>query len=76
MHWEGAASLMRPMTDQFTALSPTALRDIIANIDRSLEIYAQYADRLHATELQAKSMLLALRARIVAQLENHPETEN
>lgn len=61
------------MTDQFTSLSPAALRDIIAKIDESLAIFAQQSDRLHATELQAKSMLMALRARMVERLENHPD---
>lgn len=64
------------MTDQFTSLSPTALRDILAHIDSTLAIFALYPDRLHATELQAKSMLVKLRAQIVERLENHPDPEN
>jgi hypothetical protein len=61
------------MTDQFTALSPVALRDIIAKIDESLAIFELHTDRLHATELQTKSMLVVLRARLVERLENHPD---
>lgn len=66
---------MAAMTDQFTSLSPAALRNIIANIDESLAIFAQHPDRLHATELQAKSQLVALRAQMVARLEKHPEND-
>jgi hypothetical protein len=64
------------MTDQFTSLSPAALRDIIANIDESLAVFGRHAGRLHATEFQAKNMLLALRARMVERLANHPEGDS
>jgi hypothetical protein len=64
------------MTDQFTSLSPAALQEIIANIDRSLAIFAPHADRLRPAELQAMEMLFALRTRILVQLENHPDRDN
>jgi len=64
------------MTDQSTSLSPAALRDIIANLDKSLEIFARDPDRLHVSELQTRKMLLALRERIVTQLQKHPESED
>jgi hypothetical protein len=61
------------MTDQFTSLSPAAMRDIIAKIDESLAIFARHAGHLHASEEQAKNLLLALRKRMLERLENHPE---
>jgi hypothetical protein len=64
------------MTDQFTSLSPAALRDIIAKIDESLAVFERHSGRLHATEFQAKNMLLALRARMMERLQNHPESDN
>lgn len=67
---------MAAMTDQFTSLSPTALRDIIAKIDESLAIFERHSGRLHAAEFQAKNMLLALRSRMLERLEHHPDGGN
>jgi hypothetical protein len=64
------------MTDQSTSLSPAALRDIIANIDRSLAVFARDPERLHASERQTQQMLISLRERIANQLANHPERED
>lgn len=63
------------MTDQFTSLSPAALKDIIAHIDRSLAVFARHPNQLSAPELQIKRMLEALRLRLADQLQNHPEAE-
>jgi hypothetical protein len=63
------------MTDQYTSLSPAALRDIITNIDETLAVFARHPDRLRATELKVKVMLIALRAQVVEQLESHPDRE-
>ena len=67
------AHYWQAMTDQYTFLSPAALRDIIANLDQSLAVFDRYPGRLPANELQVKKMLIALRARLIEQLENHPE---
>jgi hypothetical protein len=72
----GGGALSAAMTDQSTSLSPAALRDIIANIDKSLEVFARNPERLHASEVQTRQMLLSLRERIATQLENHPEFED
>ncbi len=61
------------MTDQFTSLSPAAMRDILAKIDESLAIFERHSGRLHASEFHAKSMLLALRAQMMERLRNHPD---
>jgi hypothetical protein len=63
------------MTDQYTSLSPAALKDIITHIDQSLAILARHRDRLNATESQIKKMLMALRAKLVDKLERHPDAE-
>ena len=63
------------MTDQYTSLSPAALRDIIANIDETLAVFDRHPDRLRASELKVKVMLIALRAQVLEQLENHRDAE-
>jgi hypothetical protein len=73
--WDGGTIKSPEMTDQYTSLSPAALKDIITHIDQSLAILARHLDGLSATELQIKKMLMALRARLVDRLENHPDAE-
>ncbi|MDB6113580.1 MAG: hypothetical protein JWQ62_525 [Lacunisphaera sp.] len=63
------------MTDQFTSLSPAALKDIVAHIDRSLSVFARHPNPLSAPELQIKKMLEVLRTRLADKLQNHPEAE-
>ncbi len=63
------------MTDQFTSLNASALKDIIVNIDLSLAVFARHSNRLTASELQIKKMLEALRTRLLDKLQNHPELE-
>jgi len=64
------------MTDQFTSLSPAAMRDIIAKIDESLAVFEQHTGRLHTSEFQAKTMLIALRTRMIERLQSHPDGDN
>ena len=61
------------MTDQFTSLSPAAMRDIITKIDESLSVFDRHTGRLHTSEFQAKMMLIALRAQMIERLKLHPE---
>ena len=61
------------MTEHFTSLSPAALREIIANLEQSLAIYAQHPHRLQASEEEGRKLIMALRARLLDRLENHPD---
>lgn len=63
------------MTDQYTSLSPAALKDIIAHLDGSLATFSRHSHPLSESELQIKRMLVALRARLADKLKNHPESE-
>lgn len=63
------------MTDQFTSLTPAAMRDIIAQIDKSLAIFERHQGSLNVAELQAKNMLAALRERMVDGLLAHPDRD-
>lgn len=56
------------MTDQFTSLSPAAIKDIIAHLDESLAVFDKYKGRMTASEIQVKSMLAALRRQLLEQL--------
>jgi hypothetical protein len=57
-----------PMTDQFTSLTPAAIKEIITHIDESVAVFDKYKGRLSAPELQVKSMLMAMRRQLLEQL--------
>ena len=63
------------MTDQFTSLSPAALKDIVAHLDDSLEVFTRQSGELTAADVQIKKMLIALRAKLIEKLENHPDAD-
>ncbi len=54
-----------PMTDQFASLPLTALKDIIVHIDESISLMDGHKGRLTAQEIQAKSMLAAVRRQLL-----------
>jgi hypothetical protein len=56
------------MTDQFTSLTPTAIKEIISHIDQSIAVFEKYKGRISAPELQVKSMLMAMRRQLIEQL--------
>lgn len=56
------------MTDQFTSLTPTAIKEIITHIDESIGVFEKYKGRMSAPELQVKSMLMAMRRQMIEQL--------
>lgn len=56
------------MTDQFASLSPTALKEIIAHLDDSIVLFDKLKGRMTASEIQAKSMLAAVRRQLMEQL--------
>jgi len=41
-----------PMTDQFTSLTPTAIKEIIVHLDESIAVFDKYKGRMTASELQ------------------------
>lgn len=53
------------MTDQFTSLSLTALKEIIAHIDESIALIDMNKGRRTASEIQVKSMLSAVRRQLL-----------
>lgn len=57
------------MTDQFTSLTPSAIREIIAHIDESLAVFNKNKGRISVTDLRIKSMLTTLRSQLLEQLE-------
>lgn len=61
--------IIRAMTDQFTSLTPAAIKEIVDHIDESVAVFAKYKGRLSAPELQVKSMLMAMRRQLLEQLE-------
>jgi hypothetical protein len=63
------------MTDQFTSLTPTAIREIIAHIDESVAVFEKYKGRLSVPELQVKSMLMAMRRQLLEQLDKQGKGE-
>lgn len=66
---------MLAMTDQFTALTSTAIKEIIAHIDKSLAVFDKYQGRMSVPELQVKSMLTALRQQMSEQLQRQAGRE-
>lgn len=58
------------MTDQFTSLTPAAIKDIIAHLEESIAVFDKYKGRMTASEIQVKSMLSALRRQLLEQLNN------
>jgi hypothetical protein len=56
------------MTDQYTALTPAAMRRIIENLDDSLLVLDRYRGRMTASQLQLKSMLGAIRAQLMDEI--------
>jgi hypothetical protein len=58
------------MTDQFTSLTPAAIRDIVVHLDESIAVFDKYKGRMTASEIQVKSMLAALRRQLLEQLHN------
>ena len=58
------------MTDQFTSLTPAAIKDIVVHLDESIAVFDKYKGRMTATEIQVKSMLAALRRQMLEQLQN------
>lgn len=56
------------MTDQFTSLTPAAIKEIIAHIDESISVFEKYRGRMTGTEVKVKSMLITLRAQLIEQL--------
>lgn len=64
------------MTDQFTSLTSTAIREIIAHLDNSLLVFDKYKGRMSVAELQVKSMLSALRKQMQEQLQRQSQRES
>jgi hypothetical protein len=56
------------MTDQFTSLTPAAIKDIIVHLEESIAVFDKYKGRMTASEIQVKSMLAALRRQLLEQL--------
>lgn len=63
------------MTDQFTSLTPAAIREIMAHLDDSIEVFDKYSGRLSAAELQVKSMLSAMRRQLFEQLRANSKSD-
>jgi hypothetical protein len=63
------------MTDQFTSLTPAAIKEIIAHIDESVAVFEKYKGRMSAPELQVKSMLMAMRRQLIEQLSRQAKDE-
>lgn len=63
------------MTDQFTSLTPTAIKEIIAHIDESIAVFDKYRGRMTGTEIKVKSMLLTLRAQLLEQLSRQNDSQ-
>jgi hypothetical protein len=53
------------MTDQFTSLPATALRDIVVHLEESISLMDKHKGRLTASEIQVKSMLAAMRRQLL-----------
>lgn len=55
------------MTDQFTSLPLTTIKDIISHIDESILLIEKHKQkgRITAAEIQIKSMLSAVRRQLV-----------
>jgi hypothetical protein len=53
------------MTDQFTSLPATALRDIVVHLEESISLMESHKGRLTASEIQVKSMLSAVRRQLL-----------
>ena len=64
------------MTDQFTSLTPTAIKEIIVHLDESIAVFDKYKGRMTASELQVKSMLTALRRQLAEQLTRQHESQD
>ncbi len=63
------------MTDQFTSLTPAAIKEIITHIDESIAVFEKYKGRISAPELQVKSMLMAMRRQLIEQLARQGKDE-
>jgi hypothetical protein len=63
------------MTDQFTSLTPAAIKEIISHIDESVAVFEKYKGRMSAPELQVKSMLMAMRRQLIEQLSRQGKDE-
>ena len=63
----------RDMTDQYTSLSLTALKEIISGVDQTLAIFDRQRKPLAASEENVRTMLRKLRRQLKDQLEHHPE---
>ncbi len=63
-----------PMTDQFTSLTPAAIKEILVHLDEGIAVFSKYKGRMTASELQVKSMLTALRGQLIEQLARQSET--
>jgi hypothetical protein len=63
------------MTDQFTSLTPTAIKEIIVHIDESIAVFDKYKGRMTGTEIKVKSMLLTLRSQLLDQLSRQADRE-
>lgn len=56
------------MTDQFTSLSPRALKEIIEKLDEGLAQFERRPTPLPAAELKIQRMMRELRARLAERL--------
>lgn len=63
------------MTDQFTSLTPAALREIIDKLDLSLAVFAQHQGPLGVAEQNVRQMLTELRTRLADRLASHPDNQ-
>lgn len=63
------------MTDQFTSLTSTAIKEIVAHIDNSLAVFEKYQGRMSVPEVQVKSMLTTLRKQMLEQLQRQLDRE-
>lgn len=61
------------MTDQFTSLPLTALKDIIVHIDESISLIEKHKGRITVSDIQVKSMLSAVRRQLLEHVREREE---
>jgi hypothetical protein len=61
------------MTDQYTSLSLSTLKEIAAGVDRTLAIFDRHRMPLASSEEDVRAMLQKLRLQLQKQLEHHPD---
>ena len=61
------------MTDQYTSLSLTTLKEIATGVDRTLAIFERHRKPLASSEEDVRAMLQKLRRQLQKQMEHHPD---